>query len=242
MDPRFKIGMRNIKTAISVGVCLIFFQLVGISDGIIASITAVICMKSTLQNSLATGIQRVIGTFFGALLAVITLILIEDAPYHVSTIVVLIGVVIIIYLCNVFKIQASTIISVVVFLIILVGEKDAPPLVYGIMRLGETIFGIIVAYLINRFIDPRKILKKATVESYSKIRKSNGEDIALLMSIWLKTNISSHPSIDELYWHRLYDSVRKNYLDNSSQIFLYEEDGKVLGFISILEYSKIEGI
>ena len=153
MDPRYKIGMRNIKTAIAVGVCLRFFQILGISDGIIASITAVICMKSSIQNSLLTGMQRVTGTFIGALLAVVTLILIEDTPYHISTLVVLIGVVLIIYLCNVFKIQASTIISVVVFLIILVGEKDAPPLIYGIMRLVETIFGIAVTYLINRFID-----------------------------------------------------------------------------------------
>lgn len=241
MDPRYKIGMRNIKTAIAVGVCLIFFQILGISDGIIASITAVICMKSSIQNSLLTGMQRVTGTFIGALLAVVTLILIEDTPYHISTLVVLIGVVLIIYLCNVFKIQASTIISVVVFLIILVGEKDAPPLIYGIMRLVETIFGIAVTYLINRFIDPRIFLKKTNVESYTQISKSDDEDIALLMAIWLNSNISSHPSIDELYWHRLYDSVRKSYLDNS-EIFIFEEDEKLLGFISILEYSKIEGI
>ncbi len=79
------------------------------------------------------------------------------------------------------------------------------------------------------------------MESYTQISKSDDEDIALLMAIWLNSNISSHPSIDELYWHRLYDSVRKSYLDNS-EIFIFEEDEKLLGFISILEYSKIEGI
>ena len=54
MNPRFKIGMRNVKTAVAVGICLLFFQLLHIGsdiNGVQAAVAATICMKSSLQNT-----------------------------------------------------------------------------------------------------------------------------------------------------------------------------------------------
>lgn len=151
-DARFKIGLRNIKTALSVGLCLLVFQTIGVSDGIQAAITAIICMKSSLQNSLQVGVERAIGTVIGAILGILTLILMIETGLQWATILAIVNVILIIYLCNIFKVQNSTIISLVVFLMILIGEKDQPPLIYGSMRLVETIFGIGIAYLVSLFI------------------------------------------------------------------------------------------
>lgn len=241
MDPRYKIGMRNIKTAMSVGICLIFFQMLGVSDGIQASITAIICMKSSLQNTFHTGVERVIGTVIGAVLGIFALLLIERTSNQISTILAFLGVVLIIYLCNIFKVQPSVIIGVIVFLIILVGDKNLPPIFYGVMRLAETIFGIIITYLINRFIDPKIFIRKSDQPLSPKIQSSNDEDLPKVMSIWLKSNIDSHPFIDEQHWHANYDLIRNKY-KTEAEIYLFLEDDKILGYISILNYSEIDGI
>ncbi len=242
IDPRFKIGMRNIKTAVAVGVCLLFFQFIGIGDGIQAAIAAIICMKSSLQNSLQTGIERVTGTFIGVFLGVLTLLLIDSITYRALTLLAIIGVVLIIYLCNIFKAQGSTIIGLVVFLIILIGEKDLPPVLYGAVRLAETIFGIFTAYVVNRFFDPRHIRKllRPTVHP-PEIRAAKPQELGKIMSIWLKCNLSSHPFIDESHWHEVYDSIRSRYRDDA-KIYVYEKNDTLSGFISILNGGAIDGI
>ena len=243
LDPRFKIGMRNVKTALSVGICLLFFQFIGVGDGIQAAIAAIICMKSSLQNSIQTGIERVIGTVIGAVLGILALLLIENTTYQVATLLAITGVVLIIYLCNIFKVQASTVIGLVVFLIILIGEKDLPPITYGIMRLVETFFGIIAAYLINRFFDLRHIRKliKEKKPVSTNIRLAKPEDLSQIMAIWLSSNIMSHPYIEILYWHQIYDSVRNRYKD-SEKIFVYESKGRISGFISLVDDMDIDGL
>lgn len=241
MDSRYKIGMRNIKTAFAVGVCLVVFQIIGISDGIQASITSIICMKSSYQNSLTTGIERTIGTFIGSVLGIITLMFLVEAGFLIATILAIINVVLIIYLCNVFKVQASTIISLVVFLMILLGEKDQPPLIYGSMRLVETIFGILTAYLVNRFFDPRVFQRKRRISFLLPvIRPSGPDDIGTIMGLWLENNIRWYSHLDTSHWHELYDSVRERYL-HTDRVYLYTENEEIVGVVAIKGETLLEG-
>lgn len=241
MESRYKIGMRNIKTALAVGFCLIVFQAIGISDGIQASITAIICMKSSYQNSLTTGLDRIIGTFIGSVLGILTLLILLETGIKIATLLAIINVVIIIYLCNVFKVQASTIISLVVFLMILLGEKDQPPLIYGSMRLVETIFGIFTAYLVNRYFDPRNLpIKKDDGFMLPEIRNSGHDDIADIMALWLQNNLHWYHHLDPIYWHKLYDSVRERYL-HTDNVYIYTENEKIIGFVAIKDEKTLEG-
>ncbi len=241
MDSRYKIGMRNIKTAFAVGVCLVVFQIIGISDGIQASITAIICMKSSYQNSLTTGIERTIGTFIGSVLGIITLMFLVESGFTLATILAIFNVVLIIYLCNVFKVQASTIISLVVFLMILLGEKDQPPLIYGTMRLVETIFGILTAYLVNRFLDPRIFQRRRRISFLLPVIRASGpDDIGAIMGLWLQNNIRWYPHLDHSYWHELYDSVRERYL-HTDRVYLYTENEEIVGMIAIKGEAILEG-
>lgn len=241
MDSRYKIGMRNIKTAFAVGFCLIIFQLIGISDGIQASITAIICMKSSYQNSLTTGIERTIGTLIGTVLGILTLMLLLKLGVAVAVLLAIVNVVIIIYLCNIFKVQASIIISLVVFLMILLGEKDQTPLLYGSMRMVETVFGILTAYLVNRYFDPRILRPKDNAEFLlPEIRPSGPDDISALMGLWLQNNIRWYPHLDPSYWHEAYDEVREGYL-HAVRVYLYTENSNILGFVSIKDETVLEG-
>ena len=171
MEPRYKIGMRNIKTAVAVGICLLTVQLIGLISGVIgldkeingiqAALAATICMKSSLQNTLKTGIDRTIGTIIGSAMGVLFLLLGGLIPDMLFVLLVTAGVVVIIYMCNVLRLQASIPISVVVYLIILIGRREISPLMYGLVRLVETVFGIFVAYVVNRFLDIRWISRRS---------------------------------------------------------------------------------
>ena len=241
MDSRYKIGMRNIKTAFAVGFCLIVFQIIGISDGIQASITAIICMKSSYQNSLTTGVERIIGTFIGSVLGILTLMLLVESGFKIATVLAIINVIIIIYLCNVFKVQASTIISLVVFLMILLGEKDQPPIIYGTMRLIETVFGILSAYFVNRYFDPRIFQRKRRISFLLPVIRTSGpDDISAIMGLWLENNMRWYPHLDPSYWHEQYDLVRERYL-HTGRVYLYTENEDIVGFVAIKDDTVLEG-
>lgn len=63
------------------------------------------------------------------------------------------------------------------------------------------------------------------------VRLFEFRDLDAIMEIWLEGNLSAHPFVDAAYWKGNYDSVR-SVLPNA-EVYVYEEDGKVLGFIGM---------
>lgn len=255
MKPRYKIGMRNIKTAVAVGICLLTFQLIGLSSGFIgldkeingiqAALAATICMKSSLQNTLRTGLDRTIGTVIGSVMGVAFLLLSGYIPTVLFVLLLTAGVVVIIYFCNILKLQASVPISIVVYLIILIDQKNISPVTYGLVRLGETVFGIFVAYMVNRFLDVRWMSRFSKTDAASVSPESEGirtftnNDTAAVMQIWLSTNIAAHGFIDETVWHRRYDTIRSALPASDTLVY---DDGKVRGFISVTDDATITAL
>ena len=245
MEPRYKIGMRNIKTAVAVGICLLTVQLIGLISGVIgldkeingiqAALAATICMKSSLQNTLKTGIDRTIGTIIGSAMGVLFLLLGGLIPDMLFVLLVTAGVVVIIYMCNVLRLQASIPISVVVYLIILIGRREISPLMYGLVRLVETVFGIFVAYVVNRFLDIRRIARGREAEADAEsaaLRAFTPADTGTVMHIWLRAHIASHSFTSDMVWHQRYESVRSA-LPSSDTVIYHDDGGK--GFICITD-------
>ncbi len=240
MDPRFKIGMRIIKTALAAGICLETFYLLNLGsniNGVYAAVAATICMKSSLQQTVRTGIDRTVGTVIGSATGILFLFLTRLVPEPYSALITTVGVVCVIYLCNIFKLQFSVTISVVVYLVILVVPREIPPLLYGIARLGETLFGIFVAFVVNKFFDPRYIRARLSKpadkqESFeADIRERTDEEMGRIMQIWLKANIEAHKHIGRDYWHEQYDAAREAI--KTATTFVFESKGVVSAFISL---------
>lgn len=61
-----------------------------------------------------------------------------------------------------------------------------------------------------------------------------------IMKIWIEENIRSHDFISEEYWENNYNYV-KNVLPDAD-IFVYEDDDVIKGFIGITEKSYIAGL
>ncbi len=148
-----KIGMRNIKTAISVFICIIILRAFHSTTPFYACIAAVITMQSTVHNSFTTGRNRIIGTIIGAIWG-LTFALISPNNVLLSSI----GIIFVIYSLNLLNRKNSIIIACVVFLAIMTNLKEGNPLVYSFNRVMETFLGIFVSVLINYVIFHPKYL------------------------------------------------------------------------------------
>lgn len=147
------IGMRNIKTAISVFICIILLSAFHSTFPFYACIAAVITMQSTVHNSFTTGKNRMLGTIIGAIWGLTFAIISPNNAFLIS-----IGIVFVIYSLNLLNRKNSIIIACVVFLAIMTNLKEGTPLVYSFNRVIETFVGIFVSVLINHLIFPPEFL------------------------------------------------------------------------------------
>lgn len=144
-----KPGMRNIKTAIAVVLCIIILRFFSDNSPFYACIAAVIAMQSTVQSSWKTGVTRIIGTLAGASVGVLLSLIGVN-----NVLITGVGIVVVIYITNILKQNAAIGIACIVYLAIMVNVKDTTPLNYALMRTAETFFGIIMAMVVNSVVFP----------------------------------------------------------------------------------------
>lgn len=147
-----RIGARNVKTALSVFICLMLYHLTGQPYSLFACIAAVICTQNTIENSFLVSKGRVLGTIFGGILGYFFTILFGDNPVMIT-----VGIVILIYFGNLINKKEAISMSCVVFLSILINLEDMNPLVYTIYRVVETTIGIVVSIIVNKYLPLEKL-------------------------------------------------------------------------------------
>ncbi len=57
------------------------------------------------------------------------------------------------------------------------------------------------------------------------IRKFNSQDLAVVMQIWLKTNIEAHPFIPKSYWESNFENVKA--VLPQAEIYVAEVDDQI---------------
>lgn len=66
------------------------------------------------------------------------------------------------------------------------------------------------------------------------VRKFKSEDVYRVMDIWKESTIKAHDFINKKYWEDNYDTVKNVYLP-MSDTFVYTEEEKIMGFVSIID-------
>lgn len=161
-----RIGMRNIKTALSVALCVALSQFLNRQDIFYAAIAAVMAMQSSVSDSFKAGKNRMLGTMVGALIGLIF------ALIHPENVLLCgIGIVLIIYICDLLDWNKSITISCTVFLVIMLNLKGRSPVSYSMSRIIDTFIGIAIAVLVNYYISPPKHLDKIYTECTLAIDK-----------------------------------------------------------------------
>jgi uncharacterized membrane protein YgaE (UPF0421/DUF939 family) len=149
------VGMRNIKTVLAVFICVVVFALMGPEfNPLFAAIAAVLTMGPSIENSIETGWNRILGTIFGGAAGLLGIFAANLIPYEFAYVVIIpLGIMALIYLCNNFNKAGAIVITCVMFLSVMTTyPQDTGSYMMAALRLLETAFGIIVAFLINRFI------------------------------------------------------------------------------------------
>lgn len=145
--------MRNIKTALSVLICVAAYNLLSPDTPFYAAIAAVITTQSSVIDSFKTGRNRMLGTILGAFIGLILALIQPGNP-----ILCALGIVIIIYMCNLLEWNKAISVASVVFIAIMVNMGTKNPVEYSLARILDTLIGITVAFLVNYFIAPPNLL------------------------------------------------------------------------------------
>ncbi len=161
-------GMRNIKTAVAVVICFLLFlpfwsQASPSGEGMqigpfYACITAVICMQSSVEQSVRQGVSRVIGTLMGGALGLLVLVLYDVTGQHALVMALLLGLgcVAIIWLCNTVRRPAACSLGCIVLCVVMLNHSGADRYFYLLVRVGETLAGIVVAVAVNHLLPDRR--------------------------------------------------------------------------------------
>lgn len=155
-DKEYKIGFRAVKTAIAVFLCALISTIFRREDIFCSSIAAIICMQQTYKQSIDTGVNRFIGTLIGGIVGYIALELSEYIPnYEWMRIFVLpFCILSVIYICNKIGKKASVSIGCIVVLVIVarLGDPMSSTFSYVVFRVLDTLVGIFIATVVNRFM------------------------------------------------------------------------------------------
>jgi uncharacterized membrane protein YgaE (UPF0421/DUF939 family) len=156
------IGMRIIKTSISVVLCLLLAQLLKYPAPTFACMAAVIVTRENFESSFQQGIARIVATIVGCLFALAIMHFnIENQYLHI--LVTGIGCAFTIYFCVLIKHPDAAALSAVIFLSLALTHVDDKYL-FALVRLIETVAGIIIALLVN-------LLGKSKVEKVDETQE-----------------------------------------------------------------------
>lgn len=183
-----RIGMRTVKTSLAVTVTIIISELLDMESPFFASIAAIIAMKASVSESFTMGKNRMLGTIFGAIIA-----LFFSYTIPINALSIGIGILVIIYTCNLFGWKNAIQMSTIVFLSIILNYEEGRRLNYALYRTFDTLVGLVIGTVINYFIAPpdtnqQKLIKESADDIYSKVK-------SILESLIIK---SKKESLDEL--------------------------------------------
>lgn len=149
--------MRNIKTALAVMVCYIISLFWNVNP-FFSCTASVVSMQSRIDDSFEAAARRILATIIGAVVGLLIYFL--DSHYlaaiNLSVLSTGLGVIVLIFLMNLFKRSDIVVPSVIVMFSIMFLEHETGVMIYSIKRVLDTFLGIVVALIINKTIAPPK--------------------------------------------------------------------------------------
>lgn len=157
-----KIGMRMIKSAFAVLICILIHTIRGAKgDPFYSVIAAILCMQPQVENSRKVAWNRIIGTLVGAFVGTIILAIEQNCiPYDwflLRYVIISFSIIPTIYITLLLKKPTASYLSCVVLMsVTIVHDADTSLFYFVFNRVLETIIGILVSLCINRVQLPRK--------------------------------------------------------------------------------------
>ena len=164
---RFHIGMRTIKTVVSVVIAMLIVEsnVSPYSNLSVAMLGAIAAVQPSFRESVYTGMSQIVGSAVGLAIGILLLQLPSD---HIVT--TGISVVFVILLYNVLHITYSPSLPVLMVVILCTSEGIDPVIPWALGRLWDTTIGVAVGMFINTVFFPYDNSKQIrfTVESLDR--------------------------------------------------------------------------
>ena len=178
LDTQYRIGMRVVKTIFAMMICLFVSLLTGDSVSMsISAVSALVTLRATQDETVRTGVFRLIGTIIGGFFGMLTVLIGLYLPYYSDGMFVIILPLMLLldlYLCNLLKMQDSCQISCVVIIIIAaranLDTTIGGALIFTLARLRDTLVGVATATIMN--IVPYQIVCFFKAESEASGKRS----------------------------------------------------------------------
>ena len=168
------IGMRTFKTWIATTLTATVAVTPVIGNPFYALMGTVFGMQNTVSNSFKMGVGRVIGTAIGAFIGFLFAYFELESPPAIG-----LAIAMAIIICVFLNIKHSILITVTLCLLILFNpNREGGLFNYAFLRTRDTALGVIIGFLVNRFIAPPNHLKSLIIEleSLSKLTKKTLKD------------------------------------------------------------------
>ena len=138
-----KLGMRNVKTGIGVGLSVLSEGLF-VQNTVFTAIACMVSIQESVRGSLLAGLSRIKGTILGGIIGYL-FALIGTGNAFISTL----GIIATIYICNQFDLTDEISIACVTFMAIHLGDIDTTLIAYSVNRVIDTSVGVIIGVVIN---------------------------------------------------------------------------------------------
>lgn len=199
--------MRIIKTGLSVFICLVINYFFSPNVALFSAAAASVTMQATLADTKNQAFSQIAGTLIGGGMgcALLPLALSTEADW-LHVLIMPLGCMLAIYLCVTFGLQQCASICAFVYVIILITPYNGTlisPYVFALTYISDTLIGVIVALLVNRFVRPPKPKPVVHLETntYAELlrhiekRITGTEQLILLNSDMVRTKPVYNPSM-----------------------------------------------
>ncbi|MFV0558554.1 MAG: FUSC family protein [Enterococcus sp.] len=183
---RFRLGMRTMKTALAVLICILLFHYLDRGEPLIAALSAVFSLRQDLTTTVSFGKSRVLGNTVGGLLAMIYFFIIQyfDHEFVVELFLLPFLVVLVIVISDGFDNNAGIVSAIATLLLITMSIPQGESSLYALDRVIDTFIGTFIAISINFIIRPPEIEKAQEIsEDLEKLRQQEDELQTMLIQV-----------------------------------------------------------
>lgn len=174
----FRLGMRTIKSALAVMICILLFKVFDRGAPMIAALAAVFSLRQDLTTSLSFGKSRVLGNSIGGGLALLYFVVQQyfSNDFLVELLFLPLLVILVIVLSDGIGNNPGIISAIATLLMIALSVPQGESVYYAFERVLDTFIGTFVAISINFLIRAKPIEKQRQIdEDLAELEKKEKE-------------------------------------------------------------------
>ena len=180
---RFRLGMRTIKTAIAVMLCILLFRFLNRGQPLIAALSAVFSLRQDLTTTLSFGKSRVLGNSIGGATAIIYFFMKQyfHNDFLIELLVLPALVAYIIVLSDGINNNSGIISGIATMLLITLSVPQGESFIFALDRVLDTFIGTLIAIFINFVLRPPEKEKQAEIKEDLVVLKERETELKTML-------------------------------------------------------------